>query len=91
MFTVPYKVLGDDLAKLMEAKDFRRRRRVLNEEQRSGAGKNIRVLARESFFIFCGFKKKRKLLLLSGRLFVSQRDVNRASHQRVTTLVNCIF
>ena len=53
--------------------------------------KNIRVLARESFFIFCGFKKKRKLLLQSGRLFVSQRDVNRASHQRVTTLVNCIF
>ena len=54
--------------------------------------KNIRVLARESFFIFLRvLRKKRKLLLLSGRLFVSQRDVNRASHQRVTTLVNCIF
>ena len=56
----PYKVLGDDLAKLMEAKDFRRRRRVLNEEQRSGAGKKYPCFGKRELLHFLRVSEKTK-------------------------------
>ena len=55
----PYKVLGDDLAKLMEAKDFVRQR-VLNEEQRSGAGKKYPCFGKRELLHFLRVSEKTK-------------------------------